>query len=205
MKVGHGSLPTVWRCFLVPTPLDCGLRRVAEISFEGRCRAVCRIGVRSMLSWQALIPAGAGTPRYEDLDGLLETSGRPLCHPLRPWIPAFAGMTIREIGETERHNRNRAPSFSYQSLILAGSSIPRYEKWVRWLAGLLYGGSGLGLVAGPPGAGDKPLALRSLRPRYIFPSLWLAAPNRVTGCAFNPRDDYVGTSNGCCPSSLLMS
>ena len=38
---------------------------------------------------------------------------------------------------------------------------------MRLLAGLLYSGSGPGLVAGLPGAGDKPLASPSLRPRYI--------------------------------------
>ena len=34
---------------------------------------------------------------------------------------------------------------------------------MRWVAGLNYGGSGVGLVAGPPGAGDKFLASRSPR------------------------------------------
>ena len=51
---------------------------------------------------------------------------------------------------------------------------------MRRLAGLLYGGSRLGVVAGVPGAGDKPLASRSLRPRYISPfrhrpSVWNSA------------------------------
>ena len=39
---------------------------------------------------------------------------------------------------------------------------------LRWLAGILYGGSGLGSATGLPGVGDKPLASRSLRPRYNF-------------------------------------
>ena len=37
----------------------------------GRWREPSRIGVRDMLSHESLMPAGAGTPRYEKLDALV--------------------------------------------------------------------------------------------------------------------------------------
>ena len=46
-----------------------------------------RIRVRGMLSWQSLMPAGAGTPRYENwVHWLMEGSG-VVCatHPAPSW------------------------------------------------------------------------------------------------------------------------
>ena len=40
-----------------------------------------RIGVRDMLSYQSLMPAGAGTPRYENETWSLEVFGCGWCHP----------------------------------------------------------------------------------------------------------------------------
>ena len=59
-----------------PSPLDSGLRRndewgagltkgCREWRMRGCWSGLSRIGVRDMLSQQSLIPAGAGTPRYE--------------------------------------------------------------------------------------------------------------------------------------------
>ena len=36
------------------------------VGAAGRCRNPSRIGVRDMRSYQSLIPAGAGTPRYDN-------------------------------------------------------------------------------------------------------------------------------------------
>ena len=36
------------------------------VGVAGRCRNSSRIGVRDMRSYQSLMPAGAGTPRYEN-------------------------------------------------------------------------------------------------------------------------------------------
>ena len=47
-----------------------------------------------MLSYQSLMPAGAGTPRYESCVVVGGDVWVPCVPPLPPlWIPAFAGMT----------------------------------------------------------------------------------------------------------------
>ena len=57
-------------------------------------RNLSRIGVRDMLSYQSLMPAVAGTPRYEMRPGRWRSlSVMGATPPL--WIPAFAGMTKR--------------------------------------------------------------------------------------------------------------
>ena len=102
-------------------------------------------------SYHSLIPAGAGTPRHETWRlpplPLLDSSSR--------------GNEAFGIGYDVS-----LPS-SYLSLIPAGAGTPGYENRGRRLAGLLFGAVGSVLVAGQPGAGDKPLASRSLRPRDI--------------------------------------
>ncbi len=96
---------------------------------------------------------------------------------------------------------------SYQSLIPAGAGTPSYEKpelWVAWYSELA---RRILLCPTPTPAGDKPLASRSLRPRYIFsfrhrPLVYNSArfaggepasrligghiPDRSPGCAFVP-------------------
>ena len=69
-----------------------------------------------MLSYQSLMPAGAGTPRYEKLELWLGSANwhRGFCHVPPLWIPAFAGMTIRKIDGIPRHNRSGVGPFSYQ-------------------------------------------------------------------------------------------
>ena len=51
-------------------------------------------GYRDLLSWESLMPAGAGTPRYENWMHWLVGGFRRLATTLPSWIPAFAGMTI---------------------------------------------------------------------------------------------------------------
>ena len=59
---------------------------------ERRVGSLSRIVVRDMLSWQSLMPAGAGTPRYENwVHWLMEGSG-VVCatHPAPSWGEAPA-------------------------------------------------------------------------------------------------------------------
>ncbi len=83
---------------LSPPLLDSGLRRMTIGGpFDGMtkgCRewrmrwsGLSRIGVRDMLSYQSLMPAGAGTPRYEKRELWFGTANQHggLCHaPPRP-------------------------------------------------------------------------------------------------------------------------
>ncbi len=56
------------------------------VGVAGRCLNRARIGVRDMLSYQSPIPAGAGTPRYENrgalVDGRVQVSSVPRTPPL---------------------------------------------------------------------------------------------------------------------------
>ncbi len=80
-------------------------------------------------SCQLLMPATAGTPRYEYAAGcwqrlcaICATSPPPGFRPLigvRGML-SIAGMRIREIGGIPRHYRSRATLFSYQSRIGGG-------------------------------------------------------------------------------------
>ena len=83
VQLGRASGPS-WagnkpQCYSphLPAPLDSGLRRNDEcgagLTKECRewrmrgCRSrLSRIGVRDMLPYQSLMPAAAGTPRYEN-------------------------------------------------------------------------------------------------------------------------------------------
>ena len=59
--------------------------RVTVVGVAGRCRNSSRIGVRDMLSYQSLMPAVAGTPRYENwVHRSIEGFRRRLCPPPRP-------------------------------------------------------------------------------------------------------------------------
>ncbi len=71
----------------------CTIRHVspAENRDGGRLEGASRIGVRDMLSCQSLMPAAAGTPRYETYVVVGGDVWVPCVPPL--WIPAFAGMT----------------------------------------------------------------------------------------------------------------
>ena len=91
-----------------------------------------------MLSYQSLMPAGAGTPRYEKFELWLGTANwhRGFCHAPPPpqrgtspsprvvfdrttfphphpfWIPAFAGMTNEEVRWRTRKPFKRIPERS---------------------------------------------------------------------------------------------
>ncbi len=101
------------------------IRQVSPVESRdgGRLEGASRIGVRDMLSCQSLMPAGAGTPRYEKPELWFGTANRHggFCHapprpqrgtspsrydPLSPplWIPAFAGMRNRGAGMTRTRN-----------------------------------------------------------------------------------------------------
>ena len=69
-------------------------------------------------SYQSLVPAGAGTPRYEN--GVDWWQRVPAIHAISAtlWIPAFAGMDESVDGSP----------FSYQSFMPAGAGTPRDEK-----------------------------------------------------------------------------
>ena len=79
--------------FLIPPStigLQFGTFRRRRTGMEG----ASRFGVRDMLSCQSLMPAGAGTPRYETCVVVGGDVLVPCVPPLPPlWIPAFAGMT----------------------------------------------------------------------------------------------------------------
>ena len=86
--------------------------------------------------------------------------------PPRYRIPAFAGMT-RFAGVPGTRTLDGKRLFSYQSLMPAGAGTAGYENpgVVIW-----YGELARWILPrpAPTPAGDKPLASRSLRPRYIF-------------------------------------
>ena len=79
---------------LPPTPLDSGLRRndrwdagttsagAVECGHTGGRVTSSRIGVRDMLSYQSLVPAGAGTSGCEDPESWFSTVNRHggFCH-----------------------------------------------------------------------------------------------------------------------------
>ena len=76
-------------------------------------------------------------------------------HPF--WIPAFAGMTKSVAGVCFHSNRSsRLP--------------PAHQGMKSWSCGLVQriGTVGFATPLLRPSGGDKPLASRSLRPRYIF-------------------------------------
>ncbi len=72
-----------------PPPLDSGFRRNDEF---GGGNHSSRIGVRDMLSYQSLMPAGAGTPGYENWVHLLMEGSGVVCarHPTPSWGQAPA-------------------------------------------------------------------------------------------------------------------
>ena len=72
-----------------------------------------------MLSYQSLMPAGAGTPRYENETWSLEVFGCGWCHP-SPLDSRFRENDELRGGVTSwgteafRHTRGRVTSFPYQ-------------------------------------------------------------------------------------------
>ncbi len=111
---------------------------------------VTQVGARNPFSYQSLMPAGAGTPRYE-------IWRHP---PLPSWIPDFAIMTIASTGGFRIHVARRVTSISYQSLIPTVAGIPRDENPELPFRAA---NSHRGFCHAPPPApaGDKP-------PRYIL-------------------------------------
>ena len=136
---------------LTPPLLDSGLRRNDDpedfwdsealskprnIIFEpiahAGCRRhtkVCKAGVVAWYGELALriLPRPSSAPAGDK--PLASRSLRPhyIPHPRPFWIPAFAGMTIRQISGTPKHFRNRVTSFSNQSLMPVATGTPRYE------------------------------------------------------------------------------
>ena len=91
------------------------------------------------------------------------------------WKDEFGSRTVDKGGHFRtNHSCRLAPALQG---LKTGSVVGQYSLRC----------SGLGWTDGPSGAGDKPLALRSLRPRCISPSppLWIPArPRRVRGRLF---------------------
>ena len=76
-----------------------------------------------MLSYQSLMPAGAGTPRYEIETWSLEVFGCGWCH------PSPLDSRFRENDEFGVRDM-----LSYQSLMPAGAGTPGFEKPALWLS-----------------------------------------------------------------------
>ena len=86
----------------------------------GRCRGPSRIGVRDMLSYESLMPAGAGTPRYEEPELWLGTAD---------WHGGFCYAPPRP----QRGTSPRA-TFSH-SAIDHRSTIRRFARGSRLIGG----------------------------------------------------------------------
>ena len=92
---------------------------------------VSRIRVRDMLSYQSLMPAGAGAPRYENR-----------CDPHLPWIPSCARITMAMQRPHKRMKMVGHRVFSNCMAVLPVPSpfwIPAFAGMTRWVAGIYPG------------------------------------------------------------------
>ena len=122
-----------------------------------------------MLSSQSFMPAGAGTPGYENwVHWLMEGSGVVWAtHPTPSWgqdpalhsscDPWAVVVQVTVVGVAgRRRNSSRIgvrDMLSYQSVMPAVAGTPRYENWVHWLME----GSGVVCAAHPaPSWGQAP-------------------------------------------------
>ena len=101
-----------------------------------------------MLSYQSLMPAGAGTPRYENEAWSFEVFGCGWCH------PSPLDSRFRENDEFGVRDM-----LSYQSPMPAAAGTPKYEKPELWLSTANWHG---GFCHAPP----RPL--RGTSPRATF-------------------------------------
>ena len=145
------------------------------VGVAGRWRNRSRLGVRDMLSYQSLIPAVAGTPRYENWVHWLKEGFR--CRPSSPTPPlagdkpqryispsTLGGRCLGDGGWCRRSGGGIDPGsesgtcFRTNRLCWPPPAHSRYENGAA-----LVGGSVLGVIGATPGfrlSPETPMALR---------------------------------------------